>query len=109
MAWARAQSWADGERLVAMGWSHGGYIALLSVFRDEHPFRAAAAIVPVTNLLGGQEGQGFYQLMAQLPQERLAIAITGVRLPRSARRTIQSSAAYESSSGTGNLCSGARR
>jgi dipeptidyl aminopeptidase/acylaminoacyl peptidase len=34
-----------------MAWSHGGYITLLSVFRDQTPFRAAAAIVPVTNLV----------------------------------------------------------
>ena len=34
-----------------MGWSHGGYITLLSVFRDKHPFKAAAAMVPVTNLV----------------------------------------------------------
>ncbi len=30
--------------------------------------------VPPENILGGQEGQGFYQLMQQLPQERLSIA-----------------------------------
>jgi dipeptidyl aminopeptidase/acylaminoacyl peptidase len=41
----------DPERIGVMGWSHGGYISLLAVFRDEHPFRAAAAIVPVTNLI----------------------------------------------------------
>jgi dipeptidyl aminopeptidase/acylaminoacyl peptidase len=34
-----------------MGWSHGGYITLMSVFRDETPFKVAAAIVPVTNLV----------------------------------------------------------
>ena len=34
-----------------MGWSHGGYITLLSMFREKHPFAAGAAIVPVTNLL----------------------------------------------------------
>lgn len=34
--------------------------------------------VPVENLLGGEEGQGFIQLMQQLPQERLIIAITAV-------------------------------
>ncbi|MCM2563276.1 acyl-CoA dehydrogenase family protein [Lutimaribacter sp. EGI FJ00015] len=32
--------------------------------------------VPQTNLLGDEEGQGFYQLMRQLPWERLAIALT---------------------------------
>jgi dipeptidyl aminopeptidase/acylaminoacyl peptidase len=41
----------DQERLGMMGWSHGGYITLLSVFRDKTPFRAAAAMVPVTNLV----------------------------------------------------------
>jgi len=34
--------------------------------------------VPVENLLGGKEGQGFFQLMEQLPQERLIIAVQGV-------------------------------
>ncbi|WP_082569615.1 acyl-CoA dehydrogenase family protein [Knoellia sp. Soil729] len=34
--------------------------------------------VPVGNLLGDEEGQGFYQLMLQLPQERLAIAVGAV-------------------------------
>jgi dipeptidyl aminopeptidase/acylaminoacyl peptidase len=41
----------DQDRLGIMGWSHGGYITLLSVFRDRHPFKAAAAMVPVTNLV----------------------------------------------------------
>ena len=30
--------------------------------------------VPPENILGGEEGKGFYQMMAQLPQERLIIA-----------------------------------
>jgi acyl-CoA dehydrogenase len=34
--------------------------------------------VPADNLLGGVEGQGFSQLMNQLPQERLSIAVTAV-------------------------------
>jgi dipeptidyl aminopeptidase/acylaminoacyl peptidase len=41
----------DADRIGIMGWSHGGYITLLSVLREKHPFKAAAAIVPVTNLL----------------------------------------------------------
>jgi dipeptidyl aminopeptidase/acylaminoacyl peptidase len=41
----------DADRLGIMGWSHGGYITLFSVFRDTTPFRAAAAMVPVTNLV----------------------------------------------------------
>lgn len=34
--------------------------------------------VPAENLLGGVEGKGFIHLMQQLPQERLALAVTGV-------------------------------
>ena len=34
--------------------------------------------VPTENLLGADEGSGFYQLMEQLPQERLALAIGAV-------------------------------
>ena len=31
--------------------------------------------VPAENVLGGEEGKGFYQLMGELPQERLIIAM----------------------------------
>ena len=34
--------------------------------------------VPAGNLLGGDEGRGFFQLMGQLPQERLNIAVQGM-------------------------------
>ena len=47
----RALPHVDQQRLGVMGWSHGGYITLLSVFRDRTPFKAAAAMVPVTNLV----------------------------------------------------------
>jgi acyl-CoA dehydrogenase len=46
--------------------------------QDTRELSFADVRVPIANLLGEQEGQGFYQLMAQLPQERLAIAITAV-------------------------------
>lgn len=42
--------------------------------------------VPADNLLGGVEGQGFAQLMQQLPQERLVIAVTGVGAAEAAVR-----------------------
>ncbi|KUP94111.1 acyl-CoA dehydrogenase family protein [Tritonibacter horizontis] len=35
-------------------------------------------VVPPENILGGAEGQGFYQMMQQLPQERLIIACGAV-------------------------------
>jgi dipeptidyl aminopeptidase/acylaminoacyl peptidase len=41
----------DPDRVGIMGWSHGGFITAHSLFRDQHPFKAGAAIVPVTNLL----------------------------------------------------------
>ncbi|MEX2179014.1 MAG: alpha/beta fold hydrolase [Gemmatimonadaceae bacterium] len=51
----------DAERVGVMGWSHGGFIAAHLVFREQHPFKAAAAIVPVTNLVFrlGYKGPGY--------------------------------------------------
>ncbi|GAA1834745.1 acyl-CoA dehydrogenase family protein [Pseudonocardia ailaonensis] len=40
--------------------------------------------VPVANLLGPEEGQGFTQLVTNLPQERLSIAVAGVAAARAA-------------------------
>ena len=40
----------DQDRLGVMGWSHGGFITAHLLFRNEHPFKGGAAIVPVTNL-----------------------------------------------------------
>jgi dipeptidyl aminopeptidase/acylaminoacyl peptidase len=40
----------DPTRIGIIGWSHGGMIALLAVFRNPFTFSAAAAIVPVANL-----------------------------------------------------------
>src|SRR5438874_1395153 len=43
--------YVDMDRLGIMGWSHGGFITAHTLFRDDHPFKAGAAIVPVTNLI----------------------------------------------------------
>ena len=40
----------DPSRVGIIGWSHGGLITLLSVFRNPTTFKAAVAMVPVTNL-----------------------------------------------------------
>ena len=40
--------------------------------------------VPVGNLLGTEEGQGFYQLMAQLPRERLIVGLSSVAIMEAA-------------------------
>src|SRR5262249_25466708 len=46
--------------------------------------------VPADNLLGVAEAQGFYQLMAQLPQEHLNIAVQGIAtIERALELTIQ--------------------
>ena len=43
--------YVDMDRLGLMGWSHGGFITAHTLFRDDNPFKAGAAIVPVTNLV----------------------------------------------------------
>jgi len=73
----------DQDRLGIMGWSHGGYITLFSVFRDKTPFKAAAAIVPVTNLVfrlsfkgpGYQAGFATQKRIQGLPFEKPALYI----------------------------------
>src|SRR5947208_5999541 len=40
----------DPARIGIMGWSHGGMITLLSIFRNPALFKSAVAMVPVTNL-----------------------------------------------------------
>ncbi|BFM14434.1 acyl-CoA dehydrogenase family protein [Maricurvus nonylphenolicus] len=47
--------------------------------------------VPQANLLGNEEGQGFYQLMQNLPQERLSIACTAATV---AEMAIEETVAY---------------
>ncbi len=42
--------------------------------------------VPVENIIGGQEGQGFFQLMSQLGRERLMIGLQSVAAMESAVR-----------------------
>lgn len=41
-------------------------------------------LVPADNLLGSQEGQGFFQMMQELPQERLIVATAGIAAMESA-------------------------
>jgi dipeptidyl aminopeptidase/acylaminoacyl peptidase len=44
-------AYVDPERVGIMGWSHGGFITSHVLFREQHPFKSGAAIVPVTNLV----------------------------------------------------------
>ena len=43
--------YVDPDRVGIMGWSHGGFITAHLVMREETPFKAGAAIVPVPNLV----------------------------------------------------------
>lgn len=51
VAHLRTLPFVDPERIGVMGWSHGGFITAHLLFRGETPFKAGAAIVPVTNLV----------------------------------------------------------
>jgi dipeptidyl aminopeptidase/acylaminoacyl peptidase len=76
----RTLGYVDMDRLGMMGWSHGGYITALSLFREQHPFKAGAAIVPVSNLFFrlARSGPGYARSFATqagiggLPHERRA-------------------------------------
>jgi dipeptidyl aminopeptidase/acylaminoacyl peptidase len=58
--------YVDQDRLGVMGWSHGGFITAHLLFRGETPFKAGAAIVPVTNLVFrlGYKGPGYARSFA---------------------------------------------
>ena len=58
--------YVDQDRLGIMGWSHGGFITSHLLFRQSHPFKGGAAIVPVTNLVFrlGYKGPGYARSFA---------------------------------------------
>jgi dipeptidyl aminopeptidase/acylaminoacyl peptidase len=60
----------DPARVAIMGWSHGGYISLLSVMRPPHPFKAAVGIVPVSNLIFrlSYKGPGYQNDFSTMPR-----------------------------------------
>lgn len=70
--------YVDQDRLGIMGWSHGGFITAHLLFREQHPFKGGAAIVPVTNLVfrlsykgpGYQRGFSTQPGLQGLPFER---------------------------------------
>jgi dipeptidyl aminopeptidase/acylaminoacyl peptidase len=61
----------DPGRVGIIGWSHGGLIALLAVFRNPTSFKSAAAIVPVANLIQRFAWKGEEQMHALIdPRNR---------------------------------------
>ncbi len=62
----------DPARIGVIGWSHGGMITLLAIFRNPGLFRSAAALVPVTNLFQRLAWKGEEQQRELIdPQNRL--------------------------------------
>ena len=61
--------YVDQDRLGIMGWSHGGFITAHLLFREQHPFKGGAAIVPVTNLVFrlSYKGPGYQRGFATQP------------------------------------------
>jgi len=47
--WLKKQSYVDGDRIGIWGWSFGGYLSALSLFRGEDAFKMAISVAPVTN------------------------------------------------------------
>jgi acetyl esterase/lipase len=56
----------DAKRVGIMGWSHGGYITLLNIFRWPHDYTAAYAGCPVSDLVMrmGYKGAGYQETFA---------------------------------------------
>lgn len=71
--------YVDMSRVGMMGWSHGGYITMLNATRPNHGLRAAASLVPVTDLFFrlSLKGPGYVQnfssmrAMGAMPHERV--------------------------------------
>ena len=66
-----------------IGWSHGGMITLLSIFRNPLTFKAAVAVVPVANLFQRLASKGVEQQRPFDPQNRF-----GGSLRKSLRSTV---------------------
>jgi dipeptidyl aminopeptidase/acylaminoacyl peptidase len=69
--------YVDPDRIGIMGWSHGGSIAAGALFRDGQPFKAGAAIVPVSNLFtrlarsGPSYERSFSETIGGMPHEKV--------------------------------------
>ena len=76
---ARGLSLLGVEPRRTPGVTHGGPLTKIGQHgQDTRELFFDDVRVPAANLIGGVDGQGFAQLMRQLPQERLAIAVGAV-------------------------------
>ena len=69
VAYLKTLPYVDADRIGIMGWSHGGFITAHLAMRNPTPFKAAAAIVPVTNLVFrlSYKGPGYQRSYATEP------------------------------------------
>ena len=61
--------YVDTGKMGIMGWSHGGFITSHILFRNDNPFKAGAAIVPVTNLVFRLSDHGPGYARSYAPEE----------------------------------------
>ncbi len=61
----------DMDRFGMIGWSHGGFITLHGNFREPETFKAAVAMVPVTNLVFRLSYKGPGYQRSYVSQERI--------------------------------------
>lgn len=84
---AKGLSLLVAETAGLQGFSRGRQLEKLGLrYQDTMELFFEDMRVPAANLLGGEEGTGFVQLMQQLPQERLIIAVAGVAAAEKAVR-----------------------
>ena len=69
VTYLKSLPYVDADRIGVMGWSHGGFITAHLAMRNPTPFKAAAAIVPVTNLVFrlSYKGPGYQRSYATEP------------------------------------------
>jgi dipeptidyl aminopeptidase/acylaminoacyl peptidase len=49
--WAVGQGWVDANRVCMVGWSYGGYAAMMASIEDTQKYKCAASIAGVTDLV----------------------------------------------------------
>jgi dipeptidyl aminopeptidase/acylaminoacyl peptidase len=77
--WAQQQGHGDPARTCIVGWSFGGYMALLAATRDAELFRCSAAIAPVSDL---QKLVAEFSIMGRGKVVRRQVGADGEKLRR---------------------------
>ncbi len=68
--WAIKQGIADPKRMCIVGWSYGGYVALLSAVRDADLYRCSVSIAGVSDL-GLLEDQQSYFVSGEISRQQI--------------------------------------